>query len=100
MKVKGDDPFELTTSGGFLILMLCLACILTCCCTVRSVRLMLVTCSGLCVNPEPCRVGTSILLSAAHPERVDATDELGARLELTQTGMEPLSVGRNKADGQ
>lgn len=52
------------------------------------------------MNLEPCKVGTSILLSSVYPEREDATNELRARLELTQMGREPASVMRSKVNGQ
>lgn len=47
---------------------------------------MSVTYSSLFVNLELCKVETSISLSAAYLGREDATDELRARLESTQTG--------------
>lgn len=47
---------------------------------------MSVTYTSLFMNLEPCKVGTSILLSSVYPEREDATNELRARLGLTQMG--------------
>lgn len=61
---------------------------------------MSATYSSLFMNLEPCKVGTSILLSSVYPEREDATNELRARLELTQMGREPASVMRSKVNGQ